>query len=216
MVALGLALAFALTTSTVAQAQNAEPETPVLRARHHRVRRDRWRNTLSFGFSSGLGSPIGVAGAFLEYRPIRWTSASVGAGFGGAFGPSVAGSIYVDPIVTRVFALGVGGSFSHAFSWRSGEIVPGRAPLPPSTNWVSVEIEAQLRPTRGLFMRIGVGRAFLIDTQAFAIGTTQELDAANLPHLPFVTPVDAMYSAARHEDLGVWYVHFDIAPVWRL
>ena len=190
------------------------PTTPVA-PRVHRPHRDRFRNTLSLGFTAGLASPLGVLGVFLEYRPIRWASISAGAGFGGTFGASVATSLYIDPIVVGPWALGVGGSYAHDFSYVSGVVVPGRPAIPSSTNWLSVELETQIRPTRGVFLRIGAGRAFLLDTQAFNIASVQELEAANLPVLPVSTPIDAMYAAARGQDFGMWFIHLDVAPTWQ-
>jgi hypothetical protein len=210
-------LATVLISPAIARAQTTGVEaTGTAPRRRHHVRRDRWRNTISLGLTTGAGGPLGVVGGFLEYRPIRWVSASVGAGLGGSFGPAVGGTLYVDPIVTKYVSIGIAGSYSHNFSWRSGEVIPGRPPLPAFTNWLSAEVDVQIRPTRGMFLRLGFGRAFMLDTQSFRIGTEQELDEARLPRLFFSTPIDAMYAAARNEDFGVWFVHLDIATVWRL
>jgi hypothetical protein len=143
-------------------------------------------------------------------------SASVGGGVGGTFGPAIGGTLYVDPVVTKYVSLGIAGSYSHNFSWRSGEVLPGHPPLPAFTNWLSAEVDVQIRPTRGMFLRLGFGRAFMLDTQSFRIGTEQELDHAALPRFFFATPIDAMYAAARDEGFGVWFVHLDIATTWRL
>jgi hypothetical protein len=201
-----LLLALLLLFPAVASAQ----ERP--RRRH----RDRFSNTLSLGATLGAGSPLGVAGAFLEYRPVRWVSASVGGGFGGTFGPAVAATLYVDPIVTRVWALGVAGSISHNFSYVHGEVIPGRPPLPEGTNWASVELQSQIRPARGWFVRLGVGYAFLLNTSDFHIASESELGQVSLPSLPVASPVDAVRAAARGETFGTWFVHLDFAPAWRL
>ncbi|MEI8255961.1 MAG: hypothetical protein WCJ30_09855 [Deltaproteobacteria bacterium] len=210
IVALLIALLVPIGAGAQATGEPGAEAAPVVR--HRRPRRDRWRNTISLGFSVGGGSPLGALGMFLEYRPIRWASLSAGGGFGGTFGPAVAGSLYVDPLVVGVFGLGVGASVSHNFSWP----IPSPVALPASTNWVSVEVQMQIRPSRGVFLRLGVGRAFLLDTQSFNVGTEQELDAVHLPRFPVASPVDAMYSAARGEDFAIWYVHLDVAPTWRL
>lgn len=209
-------VAVSLPIGAEAQTANEDPGRAIGTAPHRRSRRDRWRNTISLGFTMGGGSPLGALGTFLEYRPIRWASLSVGGGFGGTFGPAVGGSVYVDPLVVGAWGLGVGASISHNFSWRAGQMVPGRPPLPAGTQWVSVELQAQFRPSRGIFLRLGVGRAFLLDTASFDLASEQELDSVNLPRFPVASPVDAMYSAARHEDLAIWYVHLDVAPTWRL
>ncbi len=217
-------LALTLAPATAwSQSATVAPSTPAttanvdaLRPRRHRVRRDRWRNTLSLGLTTGAGGPLGVVGGFIEYRPIKWGSIAAGGGIGGSFGPAVGGTLYIDPLVTRYVSLGIAGSYSHNFAWRSGEVVPGRPGIPAHTNWLSAEVDIQVRPTRGMFLRLGAGRAFMLDTQAFNIATEQELDSANLPRFFFSTPIDAMYAAARHEDFGVWFVHLDIATTWRL
>jgi hypothetical protein len=182
----------------------------------HRRHRDRFTNTISVGGTLVAGSPLGVAGAFLEYRPVRWVSASVGGGFGGTFGPAVAATLYVDPVVTRVWALGVAGSISHNFSYVHGEVMPGRPPLPDGTNWVSVELQTQLRPSRGWFIRLGVGYAFLLNTSDFHIASESELGQVSLPSFPVASPVDAVRAAARGDTFGTWFVHLDFAPAWRL
>jgi hypothetical protein len=203
----GLLLGVCVGVPTAASADPAAPRRP---------RRDRFANTISFGGSAGLGSPLGLAGLFLEYRPWSWVAVQAGGGAGGSFGPAIAGTLYVDPIRTRGWALGVGGSASHNFSIFTGTPVPGRPALPAGTNWLSVEVQTQVRPSRHLFLRLGVGRAFLLDTQAFRLGTEAELNSVNLPSFPLPTPIDAVRAAARDEAFGVWFVHLDLAPVWRL
>jgi hypothetical protein len=182
-----------------------------------RVPRDRFASSLSVGGSAGVGSPLGFLGAFVEYRPWRWISVNAGGGLGGTFGPAVAASLYLDPIGTRGWALGAGVSFSHNFSYVHGTIIEGRPPLPAGTNWVSVELETQFRTSRHWFIRIGVGRAFMLDTQAFNIATAAELETISLPSIPGVSPVDAIRAAANNDNLfGTWFVHIDVAPSWRL
>jgi hypothetical protein len=205
--------------STAATSPSVETSTTPIgntSVRPHRRRRDRWSNTLSLGVTFGAGSPLGVLGAFLEYRPIRWVSASVGAGLGGTFGAAVGGTLYVDPIVTRVVALGVGASVSRNFAYRSGVVVQGFPPIPDHSDWFSIELESQIRPNRGLLVRIGVGYGFLLNGGDYNIATESELAYLNLPHIPVPSPIDALHAAARHENYGMWFVHLDLAPVWRL
>ncbi len=181
-----------------------------------RVRRDRFANTLSLGLTMGAGSPLGWVGAFIEYRPIRWVAASAGGGFGGWFGPAFAGTVVVDPIGTRGWTLGAAVSLSHNFSWVQGQVVQGRSPLPAGTDWASVEVQTQIRPNRGMFLRFGIGRAFLLNTAAFRIVNEAELASIHLPTVPGTSPTDAIRAAARDEALGLWYVHLDIAINFRL
>ena len=89
-------------------------------------------------------------------------------------------------------------------------------PLPASTDWVSVEVQTQIRPERGWFVRFGVGYSFLLNGGAFAIASESELNQVSLPALPILSPIDAVRAAARNEQFGTWFVHVDIAPAWRL
>lgn len=208
-------LAALLTASLASTAAPAAPAAAPARqaAALPVARRDRWRNTLSLGLSVGFSGPLGVLGAFVEYRPYRWVALSVGGGSGGTFGPAVAGSAYVDPLVLRAFSLGIGASWSHNFSLARGAIVPGRPNLPEGTNWASVELQAQLRPSRRVQLRLGVGRTFLLDTPSFRVASEAELSQVQLPTFPVPTPVDAVRAAARGEVFGLWYAHFDLAVV---
>src|SRR4051794_40017008 len=83
-------------------AQSTDASATVARVvsapRRHRILRDRWRNTISIGLTAGAGGPLGIVGGFVEYRPIKWVSGSVGAGMGGTFGPAVGGTLYIDPL----------------------------------------------------------------------------------------------------------------------
>lgn len=206
-----LALGLALGAASVPL--HADP-LPVAHTRRHI---DRFSGTWSLGASLGAGAPLGVAGAFLELRPARAISFDAGVGFGGSFGPSVAATAFVAPVTTRVFSPQVGVSLSHHFSYVHGVVVPGRAAMPSATNWLGVEVAAEFRPSRTMMFRLGVGRAFLLGTSAFALATQAEMSSLpdNPVPLPGATPYDAVRAAALGETLGVWFVHLDIAPTWR-
>jgi hypothetical protein len=69
-----------------------------------------------------------------------------------------------------------------------------------------------------MLLRVGVGRAWLLNTGDFRVATTTELRNAELAQdstLPGVGPVDAARAAAEGSTLGVWYLHLDVAPAWR-
>lgn len=207
-------LACALMFPAVASAQ----ERPVTRTRRvRRVVRDRFAGTWSLGASFGVGGPRGIAGAFLEVRPVRALGFHVGAGVGGTFGPAVDAGVFVSPVGTRGWSLNIGASWSHHFSLVSGVIVPDRGALPGSTDWIHVGVASEFRPSRNLLLRIGVGRAWLLGTGGFAIAAANEVDAvrASLPVDVGTTPADAVVAASRDETLGVWFFHVDVAPAWR-
>lgn len=179
--------------------------------------RDFFRRTVSLGATIGAGSPRGVAGAFLSVRPVRWMGAEVGAGLGGAFGPGVDATVLVSPVGTRRWALEVSGSLSRQWAWSALPSTPDGRTLPTTSDWVSLGVASAWRPSRGMMVRIGVGRAWLLDTGAWATLRTNELDyaAGSLEGLPGATPLDAARAAVAGERLGVWYVHLDMAPSWR-
>jgi len=179
--------------------------------------RDRFRGTVSVGASVGAGSPRGITGAFVSVRPARWFGAEVGAGFGGAFGPGVDATVLVSPVGTRRWALDVTASLSRQFGWSSGPETPDGRSLPMASNWVSLGVASEWRPSRSLMLRVGFGRAWLLNTGDWATLRSNELDRADaaLAGLPGANPVDAARSALAGERLGVWFVHVDIAPTWR-
>ena len=186
-------------------------------APRRRVARDYFRHTLSLGATVGVGSPIGLTGAFVELRPWRAFGMSVGGGLGGSFGPSVAATVFVSPIGTRRWALDLEASLSHQFAYTQGHSLHDGRALPGSSNWISIGVASEWRPSRSLLLRVGVGRAWLLDTSAYGVLHQNELAEAEqaVGPLPGTTPVDAARAALAGETLGVWYVHLDIAPSWR-
>lgn len=179
--------------------------------------RDRFRSTFSLGGTIGVGSPRGVAGAFIEVRPWRAFGVSAGTGFGGAFGPSVDGTVVVSPFGTRGWALDLTASLSHQFGYASGPSTPDGRSLPTTSNWVSVGVASEWRPMRNLMVRVGAGRAFLLNTSGYGALRAAELDRMGnaVVEIPGQTPLDAARSALAGETFGVWFVHIDLAPVWR-
>lgn len=190
---------------------------PLTTERPRRRLVNRFAGTWSLGASVGAGSPLGLAGFFIEARPIRALSLGVGGGFGGSFGPSISAATYLSPYSTRVWSPQIGVSISHNIAWVSGEVIPDHAALPGSTDWVGVEIANEFRPSRSMLIRIGIGRAFLLSTSRFGVVSSAEV--SNLPEdpapVPGVTPFDAVRAAAAGDTLGVWFIHLDIAPTWR-
>lgn len=180
--------------------------------------RDRFEGTWAFGATVGVGSPGGFAGAFAELRPWRALGVAVGGGAGGAFGPSVSVSALVAPLGGTSWAIGAEGAFSHQFSYGRSFAMPDGRAMPGASNWLSVGVAVELRPRRGMLLRVGAGRAWLLDTGAFGVLRPNELARAEADFsdsLPGVTPLDAAHSALAGDTLSVWYVHVDVAPSWR-
>jgi hypothetical protein len=182
-----------------------------------RVARDRFQGTILLGASVGVGSPFGLAGGFLEVRPWRAFGVAVGGGAGGAFGPAVAATAVLAPFGGRAWALGVEGGLSHQFSYAQGLAMPDGRAMPPSTQWASVGGSIEVRPSRGLMLRVGAGRAWLLNTADFGVFRPAEVELAaqHFTPPPGATPFDAARAAHDGSLLGVWYVHVDIAPAWR-
>lgn len=204
-----LILAAFTSTATV----HADPRP----AARRRVVRDYFRRTLSLGASVGVGSPLGLTGGFVEMRPWRALGVSVGGGIGGNFGPAIAGTLIVAPVGTRRWALDIESSLSHHFAYAQGRALDGGRSLPGSSNWVSLGVASEWRPSRSLLLRVAVGHSWLLDTSDHGVLRESELPEAEqvVANLPGATPVDAARSALAGETLGVWYVHIDIAPTWR-
>ncbi len=204
-----------------ASAASAQPRPRVRRAHaasrvHHGVR-DRFARTVLFGATVGVGSPRGFAGGFVELRPWRALGLAVGGGAGGGFGPSLDVTATVAPLGGRAWALGVEGSFSHQFSYGRSLAMPDGRAMPAGSNWLSAGVSFEVRPSRHLMLRVGAGRAWLVNTRDFGQLDRNELRYAEAQYdvVPGVNPLDANRAALDGETLGVWYVHVDIAPSWR-
>ncbi|MEZ4392316.1 MAG: hypothetical protein R3A48_14600 [Polyangiales bacterium] len=203
-----LALIGSLTVASL----NARAESP--------PRPDRFARAFSVGASLGVGGPRGVAGTFIELRPWRALAVSVGAGLGGAFGPGFDATITLTPVGTAGWVLGASTSLSRQIMWTTsyaGLQAPSGRSLPGHSDWASLAVVNELRPSSSMMIRVSVGRSWMLNTSGFNLVPAQQLalvDAVD-PGLPGVTPLDAVRSAARGEGLGVWFVQVDIAPSWR-
>jgi hypothetical protein len=182
-----------------------------------RVLRDRFRGTVLVGATVGVGSPMGFGGGFVELRPWRAFGISVGGGVGGAFGPALAVSTLFAPIGGRLWALGVEGAFSRQFSYGRDLATPDGRTMPAGSNWLSAGVAIEVRPSRNLMLRVGVGRSWLLNTADFGVFRPDEIAwvAQNYTAPPGASPLDAARAAHGDDTLGVWYCHLDVAPAWR-
>lgn len=191
--------------------------SPVSAVPRRRVTRDRFSRTVLVGASVGVGSPRGFAGGFVELRPWRAVGLAVGGGAGGAFGPSVDVTAQVAPLGGTAWALGGEAAYSRQFSYGTDVAMPDGRTMPAHSDWISAGLSFELRPSRGFMLRVGVGRAWLLNTSDFGVFRSNELAwvERNYAVPPGVTPLDAARAANAGETLGVWYVHIDLAPAWR-
>lgn len=181
---------------------------------------DRFARTVSVGATVGVGGPRGVAGAFVELRPWRALALSAGAGLGGAFGPGFDGTVVLTPIGTAGWALGASASLSRQVMWTdryAGLQLPAGRTLPAHSDWTSVAVVNEFRPSSSMMLRLSVGHAWLLNRSAFNVIRSEELPLLDTidPGIPGATPLDAARSAARGESFGLWFVALDIAPTWR-
>lgn len=180
--------------------------------------RDRFSRTILFGATAGVGSPRGIAGAFLELRPWRAFGVSVGGGAGGIFGPGIDVSAVLAPVGGISWAIGVEGSYSHQFGYGLGVTLPDGRALPSGSNWASAGVALEFRPSRSSMVRLGAGRTWLLNTADFGIFTRTELDYVQNEVgaiVPGATPLDAARAALDGQTLSMWYVHLDVSPAWR-
>lgn len=201
-----------LGASLAASVAHADPAP-----RRRRTVRDHFRGTVAVAATIGVGSPYGFGGGFVELRPWRAFGVAAGGGAGGAFGPAVAASAILAPLGGRVWALGVEGAFTRQFSYGLDLATPDGRTMPAASNWVSAGVAFELRPARGLMLRVGAGYSWLLNTADFGVFRRDEIDwvAQNYTVPPGVSPLDAARAAHEDRTLGVWYVHLDIGPAWR-
>jgi hypothetical protein len=203
------ALVFLNIMSSVAYANPSRTPT--------RSRRNRFDRTLLVGVSTGIGSPSGFGGVFVEMRFARAFGLSIGGGAGGAFGPAVHVGTVFTPLGGTSWAIGAEGYFSRQFSYARDVGIPGGRVMPAGSNWLSLGAVTEFRPTRTTMLRVGAGYSWLTNTSDFGILSREEINyvAANYTTFPGKTPLDAARASLASETLGVWYVHIDFAPTWR-
>jgi hypothetical protein len=126
-----------------------------------------WQRRFAILASFGIGSPLGVLGAAIEYNFGPVIGASVGAGVGGWFGPAIAFEGYVRPIRWGRWApfLGVG----YSFNFTPGQYTDPNSGLNASSlsHWLNAEIGMEYRSFRGVLFRFGLGNALLMNTGDF-------------------------------------------------
>ena len=179
------------------------------RARH--APRDRFGSTLTIGFSNGVGSPRGVLGAFVEFRPWSAVGVAVGAGLGGTFGGAVDATVLLSPFGGRGWRFNLTGSYSRNYAYVRLALPDGRC-LPMQSDWLSAGASLEFRNAHGVMFRINGGRTFLRDTADYGVLRSEELTIMQnyVPNLPGNNPVDAVASALRGEGFGVWYASIDV------
>ncbi|MDB4932269.1 MAG: hypothetical protein JWM10_4753 [Myxococcaceae bacterium] len=179
--------------------------------RARRAPRDRFGSTLLVGFSNGVGTPRGVLGTFVEFRPWAAVGVAVGAGLGGTFGGSVDGTLLVSPFGGRAWRFDLTASYSRNYSYVRLAL-PGGPSLPMQSDWVSAGAAVEFRNQRGVMLRLNGGRTFLRDTSAYGVLGPSEVSAMQnyVPHIPGSNPVDAVSSALRGEDFAVWYASVEV------
>lgn len=180
---------------------------------------DRFARSISVGASVGAGGPRGFVGAFVELRPWRALALGGGVGLGGAFGPSFDATAVLTPVGTGGWALGVSGSFSHQVMWTrsiAGLQLPAGRAVPGSSQWASLALVNEFRPSGNVMLRLSVGRAWMLNTSDFNVVRPEELPLLDAVRVDFpgATPVDAARAAANGDGLGVWFVQLDVAPAW--
>jgi hypothetical protein len=205
-------LAAAVFLHVVSSVVHANPSRA--RVRTHRNRFDR---TILAGVSTGIGSPSGFGGVFVEMRFTRTFGLSVGGGAGGGFGPAINVGTVFTPLGGTSWAVGLEGYFSRQFSYARDLGIPGGRVMPAGSNWLSLGAVTEFRPTRTTMLRVGAGYSWLTNTSDFGILSREEINyvAANYSVFPGKTPLDAARASLADETLGVWYIHIDFAPSWR-
>jgi hypothetical protein len=179
--------------------------------RGRRAPRDRFGSTLTFGFSNGVGSPRGVLGGFLEFRPWAAVGVAVGAGLGGTFGGAVDATVLLSPFGGRGWRFDLTASYSRNYSYVRLGLPDGRS-LPMQSDWVSAGAALEFRNARGVMFRLNGGRSFLRDPSAYGVLRPEELNTMQdyVPDIPGRNPVDAAANALQGGSFGVWYASVDV------
>lgn len=167
-----------------------------------------WARHVGLGATVGIGSPLGLFGAFVDVNVVPAFGLTLGGGAGGTFGPALGATANFRPLRAGRFAGYVGAGVSTNFlpdAYRNSASIQ----VPANAWWFNVEVGAEYRSASGLALRLGVGLAPLLNTGAFT----------NVEYRNFYGPqsnTDVGWdpvSAADAHDVGraltVPYVHLD-------
>lgn len=174
-----------------------------------------WSRRLALGGTFGIGSPLGVLGAFVEYNLSRLIGLTTGVGIGGTFGPAIAAGAYVRPTTWGRWAPVVGLGYSMNFT-------PGRffndpyIRAPGLSHWTNLEAGMEYRSPRGVLFRMMLGHTIMLNTGDF---TNQDYmgryGPLNGPNVGF----DPVSAADAHDEgmaLHFTYFHVDLGFLFNL
>jgi hypothetical protein len=178
-----------------------------------------WRRRLALGGTFGIGSPVGLIGAFLEYNPISRIGIALGGGLGGNFGPALALSGYVRPFFLGRWApvLGVGYSmnFTPGRYFFDAMIAPAMR-VPSVSHWLNFEAGVEYRSPRGLLLRGAVGHNVMLNTGQFWNVEVPGMYGPPDSSLIGFDPISAADAHDRGEAMHFMYFHVDLGYIFNL
>ncbi|MEI8254485.1 MAG: hypothetical protein WCJ30_02310 [Deltaproteobacteria bacterium] len=167
-----------------------------------------WGRHLGLGATVGVGSPLGLFGAFAEINIVPMFGLTLGGGAGGTFGPALGGTLNFRPLRAGHFAGYVGAGVSTNFLPEQYRTSPS-IQVPANAWWFNLEIGAEYRSATGLALRLGVGVAPLMNTGAFTNVAYQNFYGPQSNTDVGWDPVSAADAHDLGRGLAVPYLHFD-------
>jgi hypothetical protein len=129
----------------------------------------------------GFGTPLGLAGAAIDYSPSRWFGGGVGVGAGAA-GPQAAAMARFRIPLGEGLGLGLGGGFSGGnYQWTEGGAFAVFIDNPASKTWkpaywVNADLSIEGRFEGGFTIRGYIGRGGLLNPSDAKCGATSASD----------------------------------------
>lgn len=168
-----------------------------------------WNRRFAIGATVGVGSPLGLAGAWLDVNVSRWVGITGGAGLGGTFGPAVGFGIQGRLGFWDRWGVYTGIGLSTNFTLQQYLTHPALR-APSNSWWTNFEAGVEYRARSGVLVRGGVGYALLLNTGDFE---NRESMGYYGPRGNVAVGYDPVSAADAHDQglaFGMLYTHLDV------
>jgi hypothetical protein len=172
-----------------------------------------WKKRWMGGVTVGVGSPLGLVGAWVGLNLSRHVDLTAGLGIGGSFGMAMALGVDWRPWIIGRWAVYGGAGLSMNFTpdeWRDHPALQA----PERSGWLNLEVGAEYRAAGGAFFRAGIGHAVMLNTGEF---THQEFDGSYGPAFYTGTGNDPVGAADAHDEgraFSTFFLHLDVGMMF--
>ncbi|MDP3273948.1 MAG: hypothetical protein Q8Q09_02055 [Deltaproteobacteria bacterium] len=170
----------------------------------------RYNRGLVIGLQLGAGSPVGMAGAWIEAGIHRAIAARAAVGIDANFGPVIELGALARPWRFGAWAPVLGLSFSSSFVSQDYNDRPGLR-VPANSFWLQPNAGIELRVGAGFVLRASVGASVMLNTGAFSnVAQNGWYGPVYVPDIIGQSPFSAADAHDRGMALVVPSIFFDV------